>query len=160
MIQIIDNFLPEEEFKSIQSIMMSDEFFWYYVLGCATTGKGEDGYHMTHTFFEPPQGPNSPHCDMWKPMMKRIKISEVMRIKANMILKTPEPFYSHYHSDNIGEKTGLLYINTNNGYTEFENGVIVNSVANRYLSFDTYSIHRGVTCTDEMRRVVVNFNYS
>jgi hypothetical protein len=37
MIQIIDNFLPEEEFKSIQSFMMSGEFKWYYMREGLTT---------------------------------------------------------------------------------------------------------------------------
>ena len=36
MIEIIDNFLPEEEFKSIQSLMMGGEFKWFYSEGRAT----------------------------------------------------------------------------------------------------------------------------
>ena len=55
--------------------------------------------------------------------------------------------------------TAILYINTNNGYTKFKKGGKVKSVANRMLIFDSQLEHAGVTCTDALRRVVVNFNY-
>ena len=56
-------------------------------------------------------------------------------------------------------KTIVYYINTNNGYTEFENGVRVESVSNRACIFDSNLKHTGVTCTNEKRRVMINFNY-
>ena len=81
------------------------------------------------------------------------------RVKANLTLKTSTPEKSLFHSDYKDMKTAIFYINTNNGYTEFKNGVIVNSVANRLCNFDSNLEHQGVTCTDEKRRVVINFNY-
>ena len=33
--------------------------------------------------------------------------------------------------------TSIFYVNTNNGYTKFEDGSIVESVANRMLIFDS-----------------------
>ena len=48
---------------------------------------------------------------------------------------------------------------TNNGYTEFENGMKVESVENRWVSFPEDIKHRGTSCTDEKVRVVINFNY-
>ena len=55
--------------------------------------------------------------------------------------------------------TSIFYINTNNGYTKFEDGTIVESVANRMLSFPANMKHCGTSCTDERRRIVINFNY-
>ena len=158
MIEIIDNFLPEEEFMSIQSLLMSHEFFWYYAVGCVSHDDGQ--YHMAHVFYQPKIGVNSEYYRIWKPMMEKIKVSSMERIKANMTFQTSKPVPSGYHSDDLGSKTGILYINTNNGCTEFENGVRVKSVANRYLSFDTPLNHRAISCTDELRRIVVNFNYA
>ena len=146
MIEIIDNFLPEEEFMARQSLLMSQEFFWYYVVGSAFPNDGQ--YHMAHVFYQPKIGVNSEYYRIWKPMMKKIKVSSMERIKANMTFQTSKPVPSAYHSDELGSKTGILYINTNNGYTELENGVRVKSVANRYLSFDTPLSHRAVSCTD------------
>ena len=52
------------------------------------------------------------------------------------------------------------YVNTNNGYTEFEsNGMKVDSVENRLIIFDSNEKHRAVTTTDTPRRSVINFNY-
>jgi hypothetical protein len=50
-------------------------------------------------------------------------------------------------------------MNTNNGYTEFEDGTKVESVANRIVTFPSVTKHRAVSQTDEQRRVVINFNY-
>ena len=50
-------------------------------------------------------------------------------------------------------------MNTNNGYTKFENGTKVESVANRMLTFSANMKHTGTSCTDEKRRIVINFNY-
>ena len=55
--------------------------------------------------------------------------------------------------------TSILYLNTNNGYTEFEDGTKVESVANRFISFPIETKHRGTSCTDKKIRVVINFNY-
>ena len=158
MIEIIDNFFPEEEFMARQSLLMSQEFFWYYVVGSAFPNDGQ--YHMAHVFYQPKIGVNSEYYRIWKPMMEKIKVSSIERIKANLTFQTSKPLPSGYHTDNLGSKTGILYINTNNGCTEFENGVRVKSVANRYLSFDTSLSHRAISCTDELRRIVVNFNYA
>ena len=35
----------------------------------------------------------------------------------------------------------------------------MNSVANRMVIYDSEVDHDGITCTDEKRRVVINFNY-
>ena len=56
--------------------------------------------------------------------------------------------------------TATYYLNTNNGYTELKTGEKVESVENRMLVFDSNIEHQGVTCTDEKRRVLINFNYS
>ena len=50
-------------------------------------------------------------------------------------------------------------MNTNNGYTEFEDGTKVESVANRFVSFPEKMKHRGTSCTDKKTRIVININY-
>ena len=51
------------------------------------------------------------------------------------------------------------YVNSNNGYTLFEDGTRVESVANRYLRLSGDLRHTGTSCSDEDRRVLINFNY-
>ena len=160
MIEIIDNFLPEEEFKSIKSLMMSGNFNWFYCNGRTTEDDGL--YHMVHMFYQPEVGSNSEHINIWNTFMNKVEAKECKRIKANLTFKTPtiEPACFHYDGyDNI--KTAVFYINTNNGYTEFKNGVKVNSVANRVCIFDSNLQHRGTTHSEGgNQRVVVNFNYA
>ena len=55
--------------------------------------------------------------------------------------------------------TVAFYVNTNNGYTEFQIGAKVKSVANRAAIFDSNLVHGGHTATDQKTRVMINFNY-
>ena len=156
--KIIDNFLPEEEFKSIQSFMMGGEFKWFYVEGRAFVDDGS--FHMIHMFFQPEVGSNSEHLNMWNTFMNKVEAKKCERIKANLTFKTPTIEPRPFHIDVSVGKTAVFYINTNNGYTEFKNGVKVHSVANRVCIFDSNLEHRGTTHSEGgHQRVVVNFNY-
>ena len=157
--KIIDNFLPEEEFKSIQSLMMGGQFNWFYAEGLSY--RDDESYQMVHMFFQPEVGSNSEYLPMWSNFMTKVEAKKCARIKANKTFKTSEPEPSLYHTDFEDMKTAIFYINTNNGYTEFENGVRVNSVANRVCIFNSNLNHRGVTLTEgDQQRIVVNFNYA
>jgi len=159
MIEIIDDFLPEEEFKTIQSFMMGGEFRWFYSKGRSTPDDGL--FLMVHVFFQPKVGSNSEHLDIWNLFMNKVEAKNCTRIKANLSFKTPTIEPGPYHQDFPDMKTAVFYINTNDGYTEFENGVRVSSVANRVCIFDSNLQHRGTTHTEGgHQRIVVNFNYA
>ena len=98
----------------------------------------------------------------------------LFRIKANLEgYRSSKPYYSNFHVDCSDEQlyvptidghkhkevkdmtTGIYYVNTCNGYTEFEDGTIVNSVGNRFVSFPASTKHRGVSQTDTKARVVI-----
>ena len=74
--------------------------------------------------------------------------------------RTTEITRNKFHRDFPNITTAVYYINTNNGWTEFENGDKVESVANRIVIFDSNTMHTGTTCTDEKVRVLINFNYA
>ena len=118
MIEIIENFLDEEEFKSIQSFMMGGEFRWFYAEGRVTKDDGE--FHMVHKFFQPEVGSNSEYIGMWNTFMNKVEAKKCIRIKANLTFKTPTIEPGSLHIDFPAMKTIVYYINTNNGYTEFE----------------------------------------
>ena len=93
--------------------------------------------------------------------MNKVEAKKCIRIKANLTFKTPTIEPGPYHYDYKDMKTAVFYINTNNGYTEFESGVRVSSIANRVCIFDSNLHHRGTTHTEpDPRRIVVNFNYA
>ena len=92
---------------------------------------------------------------------QKLNITNLYRIKSNL---TPRSFFNRsgggYHIDGYDwSHTSVYYINTNNGYTKFKNGTKVKSVENRMVVFPSHLMHQGYTCSDQLKRVVVNFNY-
>ena len=56
-------------------------------------------------------------------------------------------------------KIAVLYINSCDGYTKFEDGTKIDSIANRMLIFDGDTMHTSSTTTNEIARCNINFNY-
>ena len=82
-----------------------------------------------------------------------------VRIKANFSPKRDKLTKNDLHIDsNFGDMTGIYYLNTNDGYTYFNNGSKVESVANRMIMFPRETLHSGTTSTTD-HRIVINFNW-
>ena len=162
--QVIDNFLPEYQFKQISNMILSNEFSWYFFDGVIEPNDGQ--CQFTHSFFDMIYGGRlSDHYPLFDIVQQKLRVSRLDRIKSNLNPKTVFHRKGGYHCDNNlrdtyqHTKTAVLYLNTNNGWTEFKKGGKVKSVENRVVIFDSNLEHTGVTCTDEKRRVVINFNY-
>jgi len=145
-----DNFLTAVLFQKLQTIILGEEFEWYY-LNNIDYIDDPDKFQFTHAFFDKELGGVlSDHYGSY-------------RIKANLLTRTSEIEVNRFHTDIQRDSdqytTSILYMNTNNGYTEFENGVKIESVANRLITFPAGMKHRGTSCTDKKIRVVINFNY-
>ena len=92
----------------------------------------------------------------------------LVRIKANLRTRTnqlnPAPLHTYCNWLLKREpapkwKTGIFYVNNNNGYTFFENSdVKIESKENRLLVFDSDIAHSGTAATDD-HRYVINFNW-
>ena len=163
--QVIDNFLPEYQFRQISNMILSNEFSWYFFDGVIEPNDGQ--CQFTHSFFDMIYGGRlSDHYPLFDIVQQKLRVSRLDRIKSNLNPKTVFHRKGGYHTDQrhpseglLHQKTAVFYINTNNGWTEFKKGGKVKSVENRVVIFDSNLEHTGVTCTDEKRRVIVNFNY-
>ena len=156
--KVIDNFLSSYQFKIVESTMMSPDFPWYFTDGINTIPEPQR-YQFNHVFSHEGRNESAEFLPIFEPCIRQLGITNLRRIKANL---NPRTFFhrsSGFHYDYKDIMTAVYYINTNNGWTEFKKGGKVKSVANRIVIFDSNSMHQGVTCTDEKRRVVVNFNY-
>ena len=159
---IIDNFLNQEEFNPIADLIVNN-FQWKYD-NFVDYADDKDKFQFTHSFYKDFEIV-SPFHETLKPIWDRIRPREIYRVKANLLTRTPQIVENRFHTDNpeisgvIPYTTSIFYLNTNNGYTEFEDGTKVESVANRFISFPEDTKHRGTSCTDEKIRVVINFNY-
>ena len=158
---IIDNFLLPEDFNSIQNLMMGGEFPWYWNPFINYDTDVTNEYQFTHNFYERSRnGINSDFMPLLSSCLIKLKIQSLIRIKANLNVSTKESkILGGYHIDTNDCTTSILYINTNNGCTIFEDGNKVECVANRMVIFDSNTKHTGMTCTDEKNKVLINFNY-
>lgn len=161
-VKIIDNFLDKEVFEKIQHVCIhSAQFPWYYNESVVYSEKVLGRYQFTHIFYDD-MSPKSNYYDMLIPIIDKLNVLSLIRIKANLIVRDQEIIEHGYHTDVNSckiNKTAVLYLNTNNGYTLFRDGSAVSSVQNRIAIFNSDVEHTGTTCTDQNCRVVINFNY-
>ena len=159
--EIVDSFLEEEEFKNLEDHMMGYYFPWYY-MDRESYETETDTFQFQHTFYRGGEYPyKSEYYDLVKPILRKLEVEEknLHRIKAILTTKTPEHRFSGYHIDYKDMTTVAFYVNSNNGYTEFQKGGKIESVANRAAIFDSNLVHGGHTATDQKTRVLINFNY-
>ena len=166
-IEIIDNFLDSSVFEELKNKMYSKQMFWSYSSILTTDNFIEilcndlDNHIMTHLMYD--QFCPLSDCFYWmKPIFDSTKmnIKALVRVRANLYLRTNEKIVHGYHTDFPFEcKTAVFYLNSNDGLTKFENGQEVESVENRMVIFDGSTKHTGTTCTNQRIRMNINFNY-
>ena len=170
--RVIDNFLPEYQFKQFQSVFLGSFFPWYWneqIVYPSEEGYDPKDYQFTHTLFDTRPPWNGSDSDYYQyvensSIFSLLGVNELERIKMNLTSRSMFNKSSGWHIDvesNPNSKnTAVYYLNTCNGYTKFKKGGKVKSVANRIVIFDSQSYHQGYTCTDQKRRVVMNFNWT
>jgi len=157
--KITDNFLLKEEFNTLQNIIFGNNFDWYYNNSITFEKKNKD-FQFIHFFYN--NNCRGSKFNLIEPILNIIKPFSLVRVKANLLTKTNKIVVNDFHTDfnNINNlTTGIFYMNTCNGYTLFKDETKINSIANRFVSFDSQLEHTGTSCTDENIRVVINFNY-
>jgi len=155
------NFLEKEDFLNLKDLMFGHDFPWYF---CPEVVDDEKYFQFTHIFYNEHKI-NSSLFNFIIPILNKIKPIAILRIKANLLYRTEKIVEHGMHTDydlykkfsNI--KTAIYYCNTNNGYTKFKDGTKVKSEENKFIEFDLNKEHTGSSCTDEQRRIVINFNY-
>ena len=176
--KVVDDFFEQRDFDLIQSQLIGQEtvdFPWFYNDCIVHVDEEGDKFQFTHVFYDFNR-PTSRFFDKFGSIFEKIyDYSILARIKANLLTRTQTIIENSFHSDfdviwragqptnpsdNVKQfSTSILYVNTNNGYTKFEDGTIIESVANRLIKFPSNMKHIGTSCTDENVRVVINFNY-
>ena len=158
MFEVVDNFLDKKYFEELQNIMLGDSFPWYYNNGISNKNDPKDFYYFTHIFYIE-NSANSSGYDMWKNFLKKIDCKALIRIKANMYNNVNKKRKNKLHIDYpYSHKGCLFYLNSNNGETYFKNKKVIPK-ENRVVFFDPSEPHSSSLCTDEKRRITINFNY-
>ena len=153
--KVIDNFLPKDSFLDIKTILESNSFPWFFQN--TVSGKDNDYYFIHHLYNHDTISSN--YFNMIKPIIDKIKMKSLIRIKCNMYPSTQKAQKHPPHRDYDFKHLGAIYyVNSNNGYTSINKDKI-ESIENRILLFDPSVEHNSVTCTDEKVRLNINFNY-
>ena len=159
--EVIDNFLPEKDFSVIKDVIMGNDFPWFYndaITFEDDVGGDLDNHYLTHLFCYHQN--QSPYLQLLSPLLSNLNIQTLLRVKANMHIKTNEVNVHDKHVDmEQPHKAAIYYINTNNGYTILEDDTKIESISNRILLFDASRLHCSTSCSDVKRRVNININY-
>ena len=173
-IQIIDNFLEEENFEIVKQILGTD-IVWVY--NEILPYEGDDrlladqtfNYQYVHSVIHNNEIESGFYNALKQSgVFKKLKVRALCRVKFNSICREEKIITHGFHQDihfdhsieeGEGCKTSILYINTNDGFTVFENGAKIKSMANRLVTFPVSYRHSGTTCTNCPRRVALNMVY-
>ena len=158
MICVKDNFLDIKQFNKIKEVFFSEDIPWSFgkvVPDLESSVSDIDNFQFSYTIL-----PESPFYECLIPLFDKMNMEVHFRVKINLNPKAYKIFEHGYHIDiPTPSKTAIFYLNTNNGYTAFETGEKVESVANRLVVFDSHIKHTGTTCTNQKARLVLNINY-
>ena len=161
MYKVIENWLPREINDNIKDIMSFDNFPWFYHDYVATRHKKSgDEFYFTHTFYDAPLLGKEINSGFWDNIVVPIlyiigQELPLIRVKANLFTKRDKQiaygFHQDYKATSYPEHTTfVLSLNTNNGYTEFEDGTKIPSIERQMLIFDGNVKHRSVGQTDTL----------
>ena len=162
-IEVLDNVFPEDYFESLQKMFLSNTFPWF--MEPASVYEDDNFPQFVHAVYREFE----PCSESWQYLkggiLNALQPHGLYRVKANATSVYSEVIEKPMHIDMMDgdavtpHRVAILYIITNDGYTMFEDGTKVSSVANRLLLFPGHLKHAGTTCTDQPLRVVVNINY-
>ena len=166
--EIIDNFLSEEEFKTFLETVLHGDFPWYR--GIKVTDnivspikqfqqKGEQT-QLCHVFINDSSG--SDKLPSMYPIFNKLKVKEIFRAKINLTYNTGKQVVGGWHNDFDlinKNKIAIFYINDNNGFTLLEDGTKILSRANRLVIFNNEVLHTSVSQTNTEERMVLNIGY-
>ena len=168
--EVVDNFLEDKIFNSLCRLVLHDiDFPWFYTAGVARDALegNQNGFYFVHPIFEDGRGfmnASSEIRSRLKPLSKLLDMKQLLRARLLLYVNQGEQIVHDKHIDfDDSHHAFLLYLNSNNGYTEFhyedKPSEKVLSTRNRAVFFDGSKPHNSSTPTDTRRRVVLAVNY-
>ena len=158
--EIIDNFMPEEYCSELVQLLSGLDFPWFnYNVMVNPYFDSEFPFFAHIAYFN--HEPNSQYFPAFKPLVEKLGVRALLRIRANNFPRHHEVIEHGYHTDydDPEVKTAVYYPNTNNGSTVLEDGTVVGSVANRVLLMNTNLKHTSTSQTDAKYRYSIVINY-
>lgn len=162
---VIDDFLDQDVFLGIRALIEAASFPWersMILKGPPAHIQPADNLQFIHGFYLRNARARyvSPHFEVIRPIIEKLNPAHLIKAKVNLTTRKDHHIEYGLHVDTkrVGATTAIFYLNTNNGYTLFEDDSKVSSVANRMVIFDSARLHTGASCTDADHRLVLNIN--
>ena len=169
---ILNNFLDKSNYDKLYNGVFgsldnttTQQFPWFFNSKKILDYNLDYNFQFVHNVFQNDKIQSPIAFNLLAPLINLLNPNKIIRIKLNLTTKTHKLIKYPLHRDipikdeKDNYKIAIYYMNTNNGYTYFEDGKKVKSVANRLIKFNNVTYHSGTTCTDENQRVVININY-
>jgi len=162
--EVIDNFLPKEDFKILQETEKIVPFYFQKIINEFHSAEFEKDttFCMVHMLYNWEN--NCPSYttlyNNYKIILYELEVKSLVRMKINLYPRTDKIENHKLHYDYPYEHKGCIFsLNTCNGATILEDGTEIKSVANRALLFDPSKEHSSTSCTNAKARLNVNINY-
>jgi hypothetical protein len=158
--EVIDNYLPKEQFEPIKNLLLQGNLPWNY-MPYVTDRLSENlkTLYFVHMFYMN-HVPMSPYFSTLLPLMEKINPRALIRVKGNLYPNIGKGICNETHTDfDFEHKAAIFYINTNNGPTVLDDGTKINAIENRILFFEPHKKHNSTYCTDQKIRTNININY-
>ena len=187
-IQVIDNFLDDQDFKDLADACMRSHIYMCLpataylnendgsIDACGMDdelAKGKKPHEammqaVLVSKFSTFQNVNDLYLmlyDIFKKVQLKLDVKTLWMARVNVTTAAAENYVGSLHEDNHQHPrkeymhVAILYLNSNNGGTKFEDGTFVESKFNRCVIFPRHIKHAGVWCTNRKLRYVMNLNY-
>jgi|TARA_R100000664_G_scaffold33871_2_gene52471 hypothetical protein len=166
--KIIDNFLLENYFKELQTLVYSDNFPWFYQQKITTFDK-DNNFMFTHILYNNDKSNSDffPKFELIKYFIKQhSNFSKFLRIKLNLYTNQGKKIKHSKHHDwtdtnnkpDKDVKICILNFTTCNGVTVIKKQP-VQSKENQMIFFNNTNEHYGVTQDNKDTRIVLNIVY-
>ena len=176
--EVIENFLKQDSFDYIKALIDGNYFQWLLIENPGTSShhtsyahkikQPKNTYALYHKLIEKGVHTSPLTSIILSPILKTLeekhKYKDVgtNRAKVNCFFRQNENQQLGFHKDiedRTDIKTLILYLDTNDVYTEFMTGERVPTVKNSALIFPAHELHQTVTQTDTIFRKNININF-
>ena len=132
-LEIHKNYLSKKDFKNISELVVSNYFPYYYQDYQVKLKKHPEQQYFSHTVMMDGKMNSNYYEKLIIPFAVKLNIKDLIQVGVNFTVNQNKAVISDWHTDAINEfkkrkikkgKTAIYYVNTNNGFTEFENGTI------------------------------------
>ena len=172
--KIIDNLLPEEEFKKLYDYIVFNIQFPLTIDSGVGYGPNNEDYnkelendfrnwyatHISYINDVPISNSYDVIAPILSPVFNQLKLKSLLKIKTNFYPYTHEIFEHCPHIDySFPCGAALFSLNTCNGFKRLSDGTKIDSIANRVVLFEGNTLHNSSTTSNAKGRWNINFNY-